>query len=356
MDFLDKLIPLLPLALIGGGGYWFWRRWREKEEARIRFEQQRAEEEREQRKRRLALKRQEEERKKQEEKLRQAAAEAKAQERARAEAERKAREEELAKRQEEMRRYEMEEQRQREEKERQHRRRIDIFIENYVAPLLHNPQGDDALMLRRRLFYDGTLQYRKNSFFDDLAFQQRVAAFASEHGLEYRAPRDTTDYFSLYAPLVEDFERQRLELAAIEYFYAKQSGQIRYGNLRGDRNLGVDIILSDDTHAYLVSCLPDLSETIDVKTMIERFQKLEAYREDFLPQVYPELSEHRTGMILVLGASGIESLTPEAYRFAKENFERILTLENIVDFLDYNQSAKRAHEKYLAPTLPGPAS
>ncbi len=212
---------------------------------------------------------------------------------------------------------------------------------------------DDDIALKRRIFSEGTRVYRQKSYYDDIVFQKRVTAFLEPYGIAYRPLLDTPTEFSLYVPMIESFRRRLLEYAAVEYFYAKKSGVVRYGNLKGNRGLGVDMILSRDGHCSLVSCIirGKGEEKIGTQRLIDLYEKLEMYRRDFLTQTYPEYAGTEVGFILVVGGHGTEDMEVGAYTFAKERFERVLTIRGIVTFLDFEKPRETAKEKYLDPLI-----
>lgn len=266
---------------------------------------------------------------------------------------------EIARREAEIEEYAAEERRQGEVRRMEFQNKIDTFIDAYMRPLVEGIEGkrptfDEDIVLKRRIFGEGTRFYRINGFYDNFAFQEAIAGYLKRHGIDYYPGRDTPYRFSCFEPHLRLFEKHLLEYAAIDYFYARKSGHLHYGNLKGNRDLGVDIILSDDERCFLVSCLRRKpgSETIDIHAMINHYENLEVYSHDFLPQSYPDLTSLKVRFMLILGRSGTDGLTPEAYTFAKEKFHRILTLQNLVDFLDFNAHEKKAHHKYMDPIIP----
>jgi hypothetical protein len=349
--------------LMGGGAfaaYRFWCNWKAQEEAAARVAAEEREAEAERRRRKVERLKQEERARKAEERLKEFRRQQQMEEEAKArEAERK-RLEELECRKEEMARIEEEERRLFEEQRREKEREVDLFIAKYIKPLVETKVAesqtlDDDIALKRRIFSEGTQVYRARGYYDDFTFQQRVSTYLKEFNVPYQPARDTPTEFSFYVPLIEAFRHQILEYAAVEYFYAKKSETVHYGNLKGNRDLGVDMILTQGNHCALVSCIsrPKGAEKITTQMLIDLNEKLEMYARDFLLQAYPEFEEMDTGFILVVGGRGTEDMDVEAYSFAKTHFERVLTIQGIVAFLDFEQPREKAKEKYLDPIVGG---
>lgn len=359
MKLPDNLMVYVVLGLLVVTILYYWRKHKESEAKAKREAQQLEEEAAEQRRKRQQLLAEEMREREAEKRRLKKEAEMAEKERIAREESLRQREAEIAERKAEMARYEEEEHRQSEDRRIALQRKIDGFIYKYVKPWSqsmkkHQNAFDEDIQKKRFIFFDGTATYRREGFFDNPTFQQTVLNFTRHHQMEYFPGRDTPQRFSFFDPYLHTFERNLLEYAVIDYLYARKSGQIRYGNLKGNKNLGVDIILSDDESAFLIHCLHSdpRGEKSDMHAMIERFEKLESYRHDFLMQSYPELTNLNVRFMLVLGRSGTEGLHTDAYQFAKEKFDRILTLQGIVDFLDFEKPHPEAYEKYLAPLLP----
>ncbi len=355
---MERYAFFLLFAAAAFAGYRFWIAYKAKAEAAERAAAAEAAEERERRRRRVERLKEEERIKKAEQRLREHRRRQKLEEEARRQEEEKKRAEERARRKAEIAKIEEEERRYFEEQRRAKEEEIERFIARFIKPLvdeeaLKEQSLDDDIALKRRIFTEGTQAYRRHNYYDDFLFQKHVSAFLEPYHIVYRPHLDTPDTFSLFVPMIERFERRLLEYAAVEYFYAKKSGVVRYGNLKGNRELGVDMILTNEEHCSLISCLakPVGKEKISTQALIDLYEKLEMYQRDFLLQTYPEFEGMEIGFILVVGGKGTEDMEVDAYNFAKEKFERVLTIQGIVTFLDFDKSREEAKEKYLDPVI-----
>jgi len=356
---MEKLVFFLVVAGMGVTGYTVWRKWKAKQERLAREAAEQAEEAERERQRRLQRALEKERQEAAEQRLRERQEQLRREEEERRREAERQRVEELQRRREEMARLEAEEKRQLEEARRKKERQVDLFIEKYVRPLAE-PEGqerrslDEEIAFKRQLFRQGTEEYRKRNYFDDYLFHRRVGNFLEKLGRHYVAMAGSATAFGFFTPYLETFERQLLEYATVEYFYAKKSGILHYGNLKGNRELGVDMILVEEDRCSLVSCLlrEQGKEKVSMAELIERYEKLEMYRRDFLVQTYPEFAGMEVDFILVVGGKGTDDLDVDAYRFAKKRFARVLTIQGIVTFLDFEKPKQEAHEKYLQPVLP----